>query len=94
MEANKKEFKNLLEQIAIPEALTLEQREPMLKTLVEYVHTMIPSKLFRYRECSETQFDAFYKDNIYASTADKFNDPYDCFLKIVSKLGMHNGLLK
>lgn len=85
MGANKKEFKNLLEQIAIPESLTLEQREPMLKTIVEYAHRIIPSKLFRYRECSETQFDAFYKDNIYASTADKFNDPYDCLLRFDKK---------
>lgn len=76
MEANKKGFKNLLEQMVIPEALTLEEREPFLRTLMEYVHRMKPSKLFRYRGCSEMQFDAFYHDNIYASTADKFNDPY------------------
>ena len=49
----------MLEQVAIPEALTSEEREPFLRTLMEYVHSIKPSKLFRYRECSEMQFDAF-----------------------------------
>lgn len=97
MEANKKGFKNLLEQVVIPEALTLEEREPFLRTLMEYVHRMKPSKLFRYRECSEMQFDAFYHDNIYASTADKFNDPYDCLLRFDKKFiyySIHKGASK
>lgn len=85
MGASKRGFKDLLEQVVIPETLTLVEREPILKTIVEYVHRIIPSKLFRYRECSEMQFDAFYHDNIYASTADKFNDPYDCLLRFDKK---------
>ena len=55
----------MLEQVVIPETLTLVEREPILKTIVEYVHRIIPSKLFRYRECSEMQLEAFYHDNIY-----------------------------
>lgn len=97
MEANKNGFKNLLEQVVIPEALTLEEREPFLRTLMEYVHSIKPSKLFRYRECSEMQFDAFYHDNIYASTADKFNDPYDCLLRFDKKFiydSIHKGASK
>ena len=60
------EFKKLLEETVIPEVMSYEEREPLLKPLLEYVHSITPAKLFRYRDCSETQFDAFYNDRIYA----------------------------
>ena len=41
----------------------------------------MPPKLFRYRECSERQFDAFNNDSIYAVKPQMFNDPYDCLIR-------------
>ncbi len=38
---------------------------------------MLPSSLFRFRPCGDLQIEAFERDEIYAVTADKFNDPYD-----------------
>ena len=61
MENKRSEFKKLLEETVIPEVMSYEEREPLLKPLLEYVHSITPSKLFRYRDCSETQFDAFLK---------------------------------
>ena len=81
MENKRSEFKKLLEETVIPEVMSYEEREPLLKPLLEYVHSIIPQKLFRYRYCSETQFDAFYNDRIYAGNAQKFNDPYDCLIR-------------
>ena len=81
MENKRSEFKKLLEATVIPEVMPYEEREPLLKPLLEYVHSIIPQKLFRYRDCSETQFDAFYNDRIYAGNAQKFNDPYDCLIR-------------
>lgn len=81
MENKRSEFKKLLEETVIPEVMSYEEREPLLKPLLEYVHSIIPQKLFRYRDCSETQFDAFYNDRIYAGNAQKFNDPYDCLIR-------------
>ena len=45
----------------------------------------MPSRLFRYRECSERQFDAFYNDKVYAVNAQMFNDPYDCLIRYDKK---------
>ena len=81
MENKRSEFKKLLEETVIPEVMSYEEREPLLKPLLEYVHSITPAKLFRYRDCSETQFDAFYNDRIYAGNAQKFNDPYDCLIR-------------
>ena len=81
MENKRSEFKKLLEETVIPEVMSYEEREPLLKPLLEHVHSITPAKLFRYRDCSETQFDAFYNDRIYAGNAQKFNDPYDCLIR-------------
>ena len=85
MENKRSEFKKLLEETVIPEVMSYEEREPLLKPLLEYVHSITPAKLFRYRDCSETQFDAFYNDRIYAGNAQKFNDPYDCMFYLNKK---------
>ena len=81
METKRRIFKSKLESTVIPESMTYEERESLLKPLLEYVHSITPAKLFRYRDCSETQFDAFYNDRIYAGNAQKFNDPYDCLIR-------------
>ena len=81
MKESIKQFKSLLEQTIVPEDLPLSEQTKLYKPLMELLSSIVPPKLYRYRECSETQFDAFYRDAIYASTADKFNDPYDCLLR-------------
>lgn len=81
MKENIRKFKELLEQTEIPQDMSKDEFSALYRPLQELVTTIIPSKLYRYRECSEAQFDAFYRDTIYASTADKFNDPYDCLLR-------------
>jgi len=35
-------------------------------------------KLFRYRICNNNNFKAFMNDELWASTPNSFNDPYDC----------------
>ena len=46
MENKRSEFKKLLEETVIPEVMSYEEREPLLKPLLEYVHSIIiPLKL-------------------------------------------------
>lgn len=42
MENKRSEFKKLLEKTVIPEVMSYEEREPLLKPLLEYVHSIIP----------------------------------------------------
>ena len=81
MKANIKHFRDVLQSTIIPEDLSQEEAMPLYHKLCQTVDTIIPPRLFRYRECSEMQFDAFDRDLIFASSADKFNDPYDCLLR-------------
>ncbi len=81
MKTQKRIFREILERTVIPEDMSYEERIPLLKPLEEYAHSIIPSKLFRYRDCTERQFDAFNSNKIYAVNAQMFNDPYDCLIR-------------
>lgn len=81
MESKKRKFKRGLEEVVIPEATPKEKWGELLKPIVEYANSIMPPRLFRYRDCSERQFDAFYNDSIYAVNAQMFNDPYDCLIR-------------
>ena len=81
MEAKKRIFKEMLEKVSIPADLFKDEWKVLLAPMLEYVYSIMPSRLFRYRSCNEMQFDAFYNDKIYAVNAHMFNDPYDCLIQ-------------
>ena len=74
---NREVFDKILQRIVIPEGTSNEIINEMVQPIREAISEMLPSSLFRYRPCSDLQIEAFEKDEIYAVTADKFNDPYD-----------------
>ena len=74
---NRKDFDKILQRIVIPEGTSNEIINEMVQPIREAISEMLPSSLFRFRPCSDLQIEAFEKDDIYAVTADKFNDPYD-----------------
>lgn len=75
------EFKDILEKTILPEGLSVEERNDKILPLSKHIFEHIPSRLFRYRVCSEMNFDAFNEDKLFAVTSDKFNDPYDCLFR-------------
>ena len=74
-------FKDILEETILPEGISFEERNERLLPLSKHIVEHIPSRLFRYRECSEMNLDAFNEDKLFAVTSDKFNDPYDCLFR-------------
>lgn len=78
---HRKIFKDILEKIILPEGISIEERNERIFPLSKHIVENIPSRLFRYRECSEMNLDAFNKDKLFAVTSDKFNDPYDCLFR-------------
>ena len=71
------DFDKIFQGIVIPEGTPKEDINEMVQPIRDAIAEMLPSSLFRFRPCSELQIEAFEKDEIYAVTADKFNDPYD-----------------
>lgn len=86
MQTKKRTFKDIFESVNIPEEMPFDEREKILKPMLEFTQKITPSRLFRYRECNDLQIEAFEKDRIYAVNAQMFNDPYDCLPKYDKKL--------
>lgn len=74
---NREDFDKILEGIVIPEGTSNEIIDEMVQPIREAISEMLPSSLFRFRPCGDLQIEAFERDEIYAVTADRFNDPYD-----------------
>lgn len=78
---NRSIFSERLKSIVIPEGTAAEDLNKLMLPLCDVIVHMMPSSLFRYRTCNKLQIDAFREDNIYAVSADKFNDPYDTLIR-------------
>lgn len=74
---DKSEFEKRLQSIVIPGVTPQNDLVGILAPISEAITQMMPKSLFRFRTCNKMQIDAFEKDELYAVTADKFNDPYD-----------------
>ena len=74
---NREDFDKILQEIIVPEGTSTERINEMVLPLRDAISEMLPSSLFRFRPCGDLQIEAFEKDEIFAQTADKFNDPYD-----------------
>lgn len=106
---DRSDFSQRLNSIVIPEGISEEERNKSVLPISEALVQMMPNSLFRYRPCDENNpeqlknnIEAFRDDNIYASTADKFNDPYDTLVrydinsikKLVSSLFLPDTLIQ
>lgn len=78
---DREEFAKRLYSTVIPEGTLPEDIQAMIRPVSETIREMMPKSLFRFRACNEMSVDAFLNDNIYAVTADKFNDPYDTLVR-------------
>lgn len=78
---DKQEFAKRLHSIVVPEGTSVKDINAMVFPLSEVLVQLTPQKLFRYRKYEENTVNAFKEGNIYALTADSFNDPYDTLVR-------------
>lgn len=78
---DRSDFGEILQSIIIPGGTPQNDLVRILAPISEAITQMMPSSLFRFRSCDKMQIDAFEKDELYAVTADKFNDPYDTLVR-------------
>ena len=75
------EFGEILEGIKIMEGMPFEQMQKVLSPLRMAINKMFPARLYRYRSCNENNMAAFEKDQVWLSTSDMFNDPFDTLIQ-------------
>lgn len=76
------EFKNILystKNSGYPNQC-ISLNNPALQPLSEFLVTVIPSRLYRYRQCIERNFDALMHDQVWVSCAETMNDGLDARL--------------
>lgn len=76
------EFRKFIENIRIPEDISILEESRIVNEVFQYSKKITPENLFRYRECSARNIIAFENDLIYLSKPTKFNDPYDSLIYI------------
>lgn len=81
----KSEFEKRLQSIVIPGGTPQNELVKLRSPISEVISQMMPSSLFRFRTCNKRQIEVFEKDELYAVTADKFNDPYDTLVRYDNK---------
>ena len=77
----RKDLKEILCGTVLLEGIPEKEMLEKLRPLRNHIDSHLPSRLFRYRSCSELNIDAFNEDKFYAVTPDKFNDPYDSLIR-------------
>ena len=74
-------FQKIFESIRVPEGVSNEELNEILKPLSAEIRKVCPSRLYKYRSCQKSHITAFEEDKLWLSTADKFNDPFDTLVK-------------
>ena len=74
-------YQEVLESIKIPDGMTQEEMVDALKPLNIALLQMIPKRLYKYRSCKDEHISAFEKDELWLSTSDLFNDPFDTLIQ-------------
>lgn len=82
---NRQEFKDILDSITIPEGCDEKQMLQDLRPLNVALLQMIPERLYKYRACCPNHINAFKKDEVWMSTSDLFNDPFDTLIQCDSQ---------
>lgn len=78
---NRQKFKDILDSITIPEEYDEKQMLQDLHPLNVALLQMIPERLYKYRACCNKHINAFKKDEVWMSTSDLFNDPFDTLIQ-------------
>ena len=78
MESKYKEFADLLFSTYYNNFATSEEVKSKLYPLREWIKNNIPPKLYRYRAFNNYSLKALKDDEIWGSSIQTFNDPYEC----------------
>lgn len=81
----RKEFQDILESIKIPEGTSAEDLQRLVLPINKSLLQMAPDRLFKYRSCCDKHISAFEKDEVWMSTSDLFNDPFDTLIQFDEK---------
>ena len=78
---NRDEFRDIIESIKIPDGTLPGDLQKLLSPINVAIVQMAPECLYKYRSCSVNSISAFENDELWMSTSDMFNDPFDTLIQ-------------
>ena len=72
-----KEFENTLLSIKIPSNIKSEQKAQLSEPINKIVEDLMPSRLYRFWQCSERNFAAFFGEQVWVSRGMDMNDDFN-----------------
>ena len=75
---NRDEFAQMLYQTFYNNITAPDEVKRLLTPLRDWIKENIPKKLYRFRSVSKYSINALQKDEIWGSTIQTFNDPFEC----------------
>lgn len=80
MALTRDDFAKILFETMIPENLPHNERRQRTAPVLATASRLLPDKLYRYRPISDNTIGAFQNDRLYFSSADYYNDVFDCLI--------------
>lgn len=78
---DRQQFKDILDSITVPEGYDEKQILKILRPLNIALLQMLPERLYKYRACCPNHIDALKRDEVWMSTSDLYNDPFDTLIR-------------
>ncbi len=73
-------YRKLIENTVIPSTLSLDEKNKRYSAVTGHINPILPSKLYRFRSCTERSLSAFYNDEVWFSNGSTMNDDFDARL--------------
>lgn len=77
----RRDFKEILESIKIPSGTSANEMKGRMSPLNSALLQMAPNRMYKYRSCCKDHISAFENDQLWLSTSDLFNDPFDTLIQ-------------
>lgn len=91
--STKQQFLDFVFNTQISSDTPIEEEKKVVSELFYKSWDIVPSRLFRYRQCNKYNYDALDSDKFLLTKPVQFNDPYDSLIYVNKKL-IYNQLLE
>lgn len=78
---DRSQFEKIISSITIPEDTPQDELQLILKPIRESLLELLPQRLYKYRSCCKNHINAFKDDQLWLSTSDLYNDPFDTLIR-------------
>lgn len=73
-------YNQLIENTIVPAGMAPDEKSKQYEKVVNYVNSVLPSKLYRFRSVTERSLSALYNDELWFANGNTMNDDFEARL--------------